>query len=77
MSLYAETNGARPPGGPTLGPAALRAKKNRPRGHEAGSIKNWWGCAPPSPPANWGDVIVGTGEMNLTVGSMHLASPAT
>jgi hypothetical protein len=72
MPLYAEANCARPPGGPTLGPAALRAKRNRPRYHEAGVIRNWWGCAPPSPPATWGDVIVATGEMNLTLGKKEI-----
>jgi len=63
MSLYGKANDARPPGGATLGPTALRAKRNRPRSHEVGSIRNWWGCAPPSPPAKWGDVIVVDGEM--------------
>ena len=56
MSLYAKANCARPPGGANLGPAALRAKRNRPRGHEVASIKNGWGCAPPKPPLLRGEM---------------------
>lgn len=56
MSLYGEANGARPPGGATLGPAALRANIEptswtRGRGHP-----EVVGLRPPKPPCRIGEM---------------------